>query len=162
VYTGAALLATGVLVLCEITLYFGYIFPNDAVLGWPRAECVVNTSSFTLQPRERCLSRRGASSGADDCHLVYRAHVRVRTVGSSAAYERELLAFDTVFGDFSRSARQPTQFIRRFNQTLPPPPPLLPPTAHAAPDSDVPSSSSRQLASIRASGSRPPSSAAFG
>jgi hypothetical protein len=106
-YTLVALTVTGFLVLCEVALWYGYILPNDAVLGWPSTECVVNMSSFEVQTRVRCIAD-------NQCWRVTRAYVRVRTLGPAP---RELLAFDTVFGDFARGDHQSVRFVSLYNRT---------------------------------------------
>lgn len=106
-FTLVALSCTGFLLLAEVALFYGYIMPNDAVLGWPTASCVVNSSSIALQERTRCITE-------SECHSVYRAWVRVQVTGDRP---RELLAFDTVFGDFSHSRIQPASFVLVFNHT---------------------------------------------
>ena len=110
VYTLVALGCTGFLALTEFALYLGYILPNDAVLSWSSAQCVVNSSSIALQRRERCIAE-------NECLGVYRASVRVRVLGEPP---RELVAFDTVFGDFSHALRQPLRFTLAYNRTAPP------------------------------------------
>lgn len=105
-FTVCTAFVVGLFALCEATLYFGYILPNDAVITWPRGECKVNASSFELQQGRRCPA--GAS-----CYTVYRASGRVEELAS----KRQLLAFDTAFGDFSHSPTQAIRFLAKWNTT---------------------------------------------